>query len=64
MILIIPELQLKMQNNNNQIVNMVNDDDDTAEDDENYDHNDIDYQSCKMLQIWQIYLCKNIGRLG
>ena len=21
-------------------------------------------QSCKMSQIWQIYLCKNIGRLG
>ena len=21
-------------------------------------------QSCKMSQIWQIYMCKNIGRLG
>ena len=21
-------------------------------------------QSCKMSQIWQIYLCKDIGRLG
>ena len=21
-------------------------------------------QSCEMSQIWQIYLCKNIGRLG
>ena len=22
------------------------------------------FQSCEMSQIWQIYLCKNIGRLG
>ena len=24
----------------------------------------IDFQSCKMSQIWQIYLCKNIEKLG
>ena len=26
--------------------------------------NDDDDQSCEMSQIWQIYLCKNIGMLG
>ena len=24
----------------------------------------LDFQSCKMSQIWQIYLCKNIKKLG
>ena len=39
MIMIMPELQLKMWNNNHQNIYMVNDNDY----DENDDHNDIDY---------------------
>ena len=41
------------------------------EDSDDHDHNfvvivvdDAVDQSCKMSQIWQVYQCKNIGKLG